>query len=58
MVAQLLTHQPHRQVAQQPHPAVSGDFWFIALATYFAGVFYFFGYYYFWSSLGGALTGE
>lgn len=57
----LLAKQSQVQVATQSRQAVSGDVLFVALATlatFFAGVFYFFSYYYFWGSLGRALTGN
>jgi hypothetical protein len=57
-IQQLLVHQSQIKVAEQSLPTVSGDVLLVALATFFAGVFYFFSYYYFWGSLGRALTGN
>jgi len=55
--------QPHQltqskvQVAVQAQDnAASVQFWFVALAFFFAGVFYFWGYY-FWANLWRVLTG-
>jgi hypothetical protein len=52
----LLQNQPRVKVAQHTQNNSQVNIWFAALATFFAGVFYFFGYY-FWDTLWRALTG-
>jgi hypothetical protein len=48
--------QSKTQVAVQSQDTASAKFWFVALAFFFAGVFYFYGYY-FWADLWRVLTG-
>jgi hypothetical protein len=48
--------QSRTQVAVHSQDGASARFWFVALAFFFAGVFYFYGYY-FWADLWRVLTG-
>jgi hypothetical protein len=48
--------QPEMQVAVHSQDTVSARFRFVALAFFFAGVFYFYSYY-FWANLWRVLTG-
>jgi hypothetical protein len=57
-----MSKQPHQltqskmQVAVQSQDTASAQVWFVALAFFFASVFYFWGYY-FWANLWRVLTG-
>ncbi len=52
----LIESQPQIKVAQHTQSNDANNVWFAALATLFAGVFYFFSYY-FWGALWHALSG-
>lgn len=59
MSNRLQRHQQNQsrvKVAQRTHDNNLNTVWFAALASFSAGVFYFFSYY-FWGSLWHALTG-
>ena len=48
---QLIANQAKVKVVAQAHDtSVANKVWFVTLAAFFAGVFYFFGYY-FWGSV-------
>jgi hypothetical protein len=49
-------NQPKVKVAVQTRDTGSSNAWFVTLAVFFAGVFYFWGYY-FWAVLWRVLTG-
>ncbi len=54
---QLIANQAKIKVVAQAHDAsVANKVWFVTLAAFFAGVFYFFGYYW-WNEVGRVLAG-
>jgi hypothetical protein len=54
---QIPTQHANKAVALQLQSDDLNSFWFLALAVYFAGVFYFYSYY-FWSKMWGVLIGN
>jgi hypothetical protein len=57
LLHKLIKNQTQVKVARHAHNADVNSFWFVTLAVFFAGVFYFFGFY-FWSNLWSVLTGS
>ncbi len=53
---QQIKNQTTVKVAQRPHHEADGVIWFVTLATFVAGVFYF--WYYFGSAPGSVLIGN